>query len=136
MGKVTVPVRFREHLAPDCTIYVVQYGISIFGQNLFDTHQFNIVDSNSHIIRTITPASSNTTQPPSSTTKQLILQQFGSLLQADSSKAIKRYVHKLIVNNLLPPVAQPLRRVALALPPKVTEELDRMVRDGVLKQID
>ena len=34
------------------------------------------------------------------------------------------------------PVPQPLRRVPLALLSKVKEELDRMVRDGCLKQID
>ena len=80
---------------------------------------------------------SNLKQPPiSSTTKHPILQHFGSLLQADPSKSIKGYVHKPIVNELLPPVAHPLRRVPIALLPKVKEELDRMVGDGVLKQID
>ena len=45
-------------------------------------------------------------------------------------------MNKLIVNKLLVPVEQPLRRDQVALPPQVKEELDRMVHDGVLKQID
>ena len=135
VGTSTVPVRYREQLVPSFTLYVVQYGTSILGQDLFDSLNYHIVDGNSHSIRSITPATSNTTQPSSSTIKQPILQHFGSLLQADPSKSIKGYVHKPIVNELVPPVARPLRRVPLALLPKVKEELDRMVRDSVLKQI-
>ena len=123
----------------------MQYGTSILGQDLFDSLNFHIVDGNSLSIRAIAPninthhgpIMSNLSQPPSnSTTKHPVLQQFGSLLQADPSKSIRGYVHKPIVNKLLPPVVQLLRRVPLALLPKVKEELDRMVRNGVLKQID
>ena len=78
----------------------------------------------------------NATQPPSMSAPHKALQQFPTLLQADPSKFIKGFVHKPVVNELLPTVAQPLRRVPLALLSKVKEELDRMVRGGVLKQID
>jgi len=57
-------------------------------------------------------------------------------LHDDPTKSIKGYAHKPTVNLLLPPVAQPLRRVPLALLSKVKEELDRMTRDGVIKQIE
>ena len=92
---------------PNFTFYVVQYGTSILGKDLFDSLNFNIVDGNSLSIRSIAPTAdthhgpntSNLTQPPSSiTTKHPILQHFGSLLQADPSKSIKGYVHKQIVN--------------------------------------
>ena len=142
---IIIPVRYREQLMPNFTIYVVQYGTSILGQDLFDKFNLHIVDGNFLSIRAIAPTTnthhgpntSNLTQPPnSSTTNHPVLQQFSSLLQADPSKSIRGYAHKPIVNELLPPVAQPLRRVPLTLLSKVKEELDRMVPDGVLKHIE
>ena len=145
VGTITIPVRYREQLVPNFTFYVVQHGTSILGQDLFDKFNFHIVDGNSLSIRAIAPTTnthhgpntSNLTQPPnSSTTIHPVLQQFSYRLQADPSKSIRGYVHKPIVNELLRPIAQPLRRVPLALLSKVKEELDRMMRDGVLTQID
>lgn len=54
----------------------------------------------------------------------------------DPSKFISGYVHKPVVNSLIPPVAQAVRRVPLALLPKVSEELKRMVKEEVLEPIE
>ena len=112
IGTIDFPVPNGEHLVPYCIFYIVRHGTSILGQDLFDAINFQIVYGNSHNIRAITPST------------------------RAHCKSIKGFVHKPVVNELLPSVAQPLLRVSLALLLKVKEELDRIMRDGVLKQID
>ena len=73
---------------------------------------------------------------PASTTTSPILRQFASLFEPDPKKKIKGFKHTPVVNTLVPPVAQALRRVPLALLPKVKAELDRMVNENVLVPID
>ena len=130
---------------PNITFFVVQYGTSFFGQDFFDSLIFHIVDGNSLSICAIAstnntyhwPNTFNLTKLPSiSTSKHPVLQQFSSILQADPNKLIRGYCRKPIVNELLPPVAQPLRCVPHAMLLNVKEQLDRMVPDGVFKQLD
>lgn len=80
---------------------------------------------------------SNITHPSNSTnTTNPLVQQFSVIQQANSNKFIRIYVQNQIVNNFLLPMAQPLRRMPLALLPKLDEALDRMVDTGVFNQIN
>lgn len=157
-GTICVPVKYRDEALPSFTFFVVQRGESILGQDLFDALRFNIVYADTYRIRAVmqedsdatnfaqsplatshfgsTPLTPLPSSPAPSTPMPFVLLKYSSLTHADPRKSIKGYSHKPVVNMLIPPTAQPLRRVPLALLPKVKEEIDRMVRDGVLKPID
>ena len=158
-GTISVSVRYKEQLVPNFKFFVVQNGASVLGQDLFDALNFHIVDDTALKIRTVQVRSRNPTDvnplhrdesvdtpackldvPTSgvdvSCARHDLLQRYRSILDVDPKKSIKGYIHKPVVNKLLPPVAQAQRRVPLALLDKVKSELERMVHDGVLKQVE
>jgi len=136
-GTVLLQVTYQKERVDNFCFFVVRRGPSILVQDLFDALNFQILDSEALCIRALSPTRKQPSSSHSSATTSTVnsryplLQMYQSVLHADPTKSIKGYAHKPTVNLLLPPVAQPLRRVPLALLSKVKETLDRMIRDGV-----
>ena len=148
-GAIVVPVQYEDLPLADAQFYIVERGECVLGQDLFDRLGFSIVDGAARRIRTVkerAPTAVNnplhnevaksTAAAPAVSVPHPLLESHSSILQADPRKSIRGFTHTPVVNTLVPPVAQPLRRVPLALLPKVKAEIERMVNDGVLQQIE
>ena len=61
---------------------------------------------------------------------------FPELFQSKSGKVIQNFTHKPDKDTHVPPVVEPLRRIALIYQDKVTRALKAMEEDGVLEKID
>ena len=139
-GTINAPIQYGGDTIECFEFYVVPRGDSILGQDLFGCLGFHIAHRSSPLIRTVSDFTmKNKTNEGllAATTKSTeLIRKYSTLLEANPSKYITGYLHKPIIDSVVPPVAQPLRRVPLALLPKVKEELERMVKTGVLESID
>ena len=115
----------------------------MLNQDLFDQLGFSVIDRFATRIRAIdserTFSKSNSELTATSSTIATLpvhLNKFASLFTLDPNKSITGYEHKMVVNELMFSVVQPLRRVPLAFLPKIKDELDRLVSDGVLQQVN
>jgi hypothetical protein len=65
-----------------------------------------------------------------------ILRDFPNLSKSDSRKVLRDFVHLPHLDHTVPPKAQAMRRLPLALRDKVITELKRMEQEGVLEKIN
>ena len=65
-----------------------------------------------------------------------LLAKYPELCIIDGSRSIEGYDHKPNIDPNVPPIAQPLRRIPVALDEQVCKKLDEMENAGILEKIE
>ncbi|XP_003731307.2 uncharacterized protein K02A2.6-like [Strongylocentrotus purpuratus] len=118
LGTVELPVGYKDVHLDSFTFYIAK-GESLMGVNLFDALGFQMNDHTGERIRLIDNAYRER--------YAALFNEFGKC---------KGYCHAPRVDSSVPPTAQSLRRLPLAVRDEVSKELHRLESDGIIERID
>ena len=119
VGTTTFAVRYGSRALPAFTFQVSRHGTNLLGFDLFCALGFSIMDNVGATILTVaTPWQ----------------QRWPSLFTGLG--CLSAFNHQPLINQEVPPVIQPLRRLPLALRDYVTSELQKLFDAGIIEQVD
>ncbi|XP_030840818.1 uncharacterized protein K02A2.6-like [Strongylocentrotus purpuratus] len=118
LGMVELPVGYKDVHLDSFTFYIAK-GESLMGVNLFDALGFQMNDHTGERIRLVDNAYRER--------YAALFNEFGKC---------KGYCHAPRVDSSVPPTAQSLRRLPLAVRDEVSKELHRLESDGIIERID
>ena len=130
-----MPVEYCELHFDNVKLFIVETGTPVLCNYLFDRLDFSVIDRTAKRIRAIDTKRDlikrNPEQPVASSTSIALpatLNKFATQFVIDSNKVIFGYKHNLILNKLVHSVVNSLRRVVLALLPKVKKKINCLMK--------
>jgi hypothetical protein len=111
-------------------LYIVESGSDILGRDLVQALHINI-EGSTLTCSNINPEKESSANLPDSVHK------FDSLFKTeDELKPVTGFVHKIKVNEKVRPVSQKLRRLPFSVRDKVSEELKKLEKQGIIEKIN
>lgn len=120
LGLVTLPVKYNNLPSFSFDFYVTRKGSNLLGLDLFDRLGFRILEAGQM------PSQVQLVDGVGSRWKN-ILTGLGE---------VKGFSHRPAIREDVLPVQQPLRRLPLSLREEVSEELQRMIKEGIIESTD
>ncbi|XP_053739631.1 uncharacterized protein K02A2.6-like [Synchiropus splendidus] len=122
--RVVVSLPCQTHRV-NATFYIVKSGSPLLGLDLIKALKMSIIEGKVHhskMKNAVVPS-----DMPQPTVNNVALEGLG---------CVKGFIHKVQVNKSVPPVRQKLRRLPLSVRNEVTEELKRLLHEGIIERVD
>lgn len=119
VGALSVAVRYGAKTLPSFTFHVSRHGANLMGMDLFSALGFTLLDgAGAAVLQVSLPWR----------------QKWPSLFSGLG--CLTAFNHQPLLNPDVRPVIQPLRRIPLALRDAVTEELQKLLQDGLIEPVN
>ncbi|KAJ8364750.1 hypothetical protein SKAU_G00135810 [Synaphobranchus kaupii] len=119
VGALSVAVRYGARTLPSFTFHVSRHGADLMGMDLFSALGFTLLDgAGAAILQVSSPWR----------------QQWPSLFSGLG--CLSAFNHQPLLNPDVRPVIQPLRCISLALRNAVSEELQKLLQDGLIEPVN
>ncbi|KAJ8356570.1 hypothetical protein SKAU_G00193640 [Synaphobranchus kaupii] len=119
VGALSIAVRYGARTLPSFTFHVSRHGADLMGRDLFSALGFTLLDGAGAAILQV-----------SSPWRQQCPTLFSGL------GCLSAFNHQPLLNPDVRPVIQPLRRIPLALRGAVSEELQKLLQDGLIEPVN